>query len=169
MFLDSGQSNFSALFQGDIVSNAALLGAIDAGSAVSIPSSAAWAVGGKLEFGFAAILSHSCEISVETGIKVTSCILAPLRDVSSATPVEKLQLLIESNDVKGDQPTFLKYFYLPPHTQIGHVKGSVVDFSKLYSVRKGYLDLLRTKKILQVTPECRAQLAKKLALYFFRE
>jgi hypothetical protein len=168
MFADTEQSNFGALLQGDIVANVPLLGAIDASSVVGIPATSAWAAGGKLELGFAAVLSHSCEISTANGIKVTSCILAPLRDVSSATPPDKLQLLIDSNDVKAEQPTFLKYFYQPSHPQIGHHKGSVVDFSKLFSVRKTNLEFLLSKKILQVTDVGREQLSRKLALYFFR-
>jgi hypothetical protein len=117
------------------------------------------------------VLSHSCEIARDNAIKVTSIILAPVRDVSGATPREKLRELIESNFIDRAQPEsrYLKYYYLEPHHKLPFQDGAIVDFSKCFSVRKNSYDFLLARKAVQLLDEARDSMALKLSLYFHRQ
>ena len=116
------------------------------------------------------VVSHSCEVAKENGVKLTSILLAPVRDVSGATPASKLQELIDSNLIDRSNPdaSYLKYFDLEPDDKLAHPQGSVVDFSKAFSVRKNSYEFLLDKKVLQLDGESRTSMALKLALYFHR-
>jgi hypothetical protein len=116
------------------------------------------------------VLSHSCEITLENDIKVTSIILAPIRDVHRATSPDKLQEVIESNIIDPENPTssYLKYFYLEPHEKIEFTDGGIVDFAKLFSVHKSSHQRLVESKILQLKPDVANRMAFKLGLYFYR-
>lgn len=176
MFLGDEQIERGILRQGDIISQIHLLGAINLNSinysapAVGSDEYISWLIPAAPKFGDAMILSHSCEISLENRVKLTSIILAPLRDVHKATDPERVQELITSNLIDRDdpKPSFLKYFYVPPNPKLKHNTGAVVDFSKLFSVRNQSYNTLLEKKIAQLSEDAIASMALKLAVYFHR-
>ena len=100
MFLDDEQIERDALRQGDIISQIHLLGAINLNSihysspAVGSDQYISWLISTPPKFGDAMVLSHSCEIALENRVKLTSIILAPIRDVHKATDIERVQELI---------------------------------------------------------------------------
>ena len=100
---------------------------------------------------------------------MTSIVLAPIRDVNSATSPDKVEELIETNFISDTtEQTYLKYFYIEPHDELAFPKGGVVDFSKCFSIRKqSYGDLLKSKTIQLELPVV-SHLSRKLALYFHR-
>jgi hypothetical protein len=164
------------LRQGDILTKVHILGAIHLsqiqyGATHSNPvERVSWMVPGKPVFGDAMVLSHSCEIAPENKVKLTSIILAPLRDLHSATDKARLEQLIHSNyiDPANPSPSFLKYFYVSGNPALVHENGAVVDFSKCFSVRnKDYEDLAKNK-VAQLRVDISAKMALKLALYFHR-
>jgi len=176
MYIAGHQVARDSLVQGDILRDIHILGALCYQEIlIATPSTGeakplSWSVPKEPIRGDALVLSHSCEIAVENGVKLTSVILAPLRDVSKATAPAKVQELVESNliDQSGAHSSFLKYFYLDPHAQLVYAKGAVADFSKLFSVRKTSYDYLLSRKVLQLTDEVRFSMSLKLALYFHR-
>jgi len=176
MFLSTDNTNYDSLFQGDIINDIHILGAINLNS---IQYSAvynqtenyqSWHVLSEPKFGHVMVLSHSCEVSLENDIKVTSIILAPLRDVNQATDPRKIKELIQSNliDKANPKASYLKYFYIEPHSDLPFTSGSVVDFSKCFSVRRQSYEYLRKNKVLQIKDTTRNSLSLKLALYFHR-
>lgn len=176
MYLDEADKE-DELRQGDVVSNVHLLGAIQVGG-IQISSNQegkpmGWIVPAEPKYGHAMVLSHNCEIDTGNVHKVTSCILAPIRDVEKASDKDKIQTLIESNllDKNKHEGSFLKYFYLNPHDDFEGVfqKGAIVDFSKCFSVHKKYLPVLADKKILQLSAEVANQMALKMAVFIYRE
>jgi hypothetical protein len=130
-----------------------------------------WTVKVKPDIGPAMVLSHSCELDRANGVKVTAIVLAPVRDVDSATSPENIQKLIQTNFLDPDAPaaTFLKYFFFPEIPSLPFKGGSVADFSKLFSARKASYDYLLQRKVAQLTPRAAAQMALKLSAYFFRD
>ena len=177
MYEIPSDTNFDLLYQGDIIKDIHILGAINLHSILystrdytSIEKITSWHIPNEPTIGHVIVLSHSCEISLENVVKVTGIILAPLRDLNKATSKDKIRELISSNLIDQSQPSgsFLKYFYLEPNGNIPHDNGSVADFSKCFSVRKQSIDRLVQKKILQVKEEIRASMSLKLALYFHR-
>lgn len=164
-----------SLRQGDLIADIHILGAINPGGIQYITPAqgqnhTGWFVNTRPIYGDAVVLSHSCEIAAENKIKTTGIILAPIRDVESATDAKKVEELIESNLVEEKtEASYLKYFYLEPHEKLPHRRGSVVDFSKCFSVRKNYYGNLLDRKKLQMQPDIAQSLALKLALYFHRE
>ncbi len=176
MFLVDDQIERGTLRQGDIISQVHLLGAINLSSllysshAGSPTEYSSWSIPAAPKFGDAMILSHSCEIALENKVKLTSIILAPLRDLHRATEPERIQELINSNLIDRDDPSpsFLKYFYVPQNPKLQYNHGAVVDFSKLFSVRKQSYNTLLEKKIAQLSKDAIASMALKLALYFHR-
>mgnify|MGYP001138909842 CR=1 FL=1 len=165
------------LLQGDILIDVHLLGALTYQEILlGTPSAGgtepqAWTIPKPPIRGDAMVLSHSCEVATENGVKVTSIILAPLRDVSGATKPDKLAELIESNLIasSGAKASYLKYFYVEPHTLLSYPKGAVVDFSKLFSVRKTSYEYLLERKRIELAEATRQEMSLKLALYFHRE
>jgi hypothetical protein len=165
----------NALRQGDIVSKIHLLGALNL-TAFEYSRKAeseelvAWSVPQAPHFGDAIVLSHDCEIALENQIKLTSIILAPLRDMHTATEPARVQELIRSNDVRDESvgASFLKYFYLQPNSSLEFSSGAIADFSKCFSVRKNCFEKLLSRKVVQLTREAADSLALKLALYFAR-
>ena len=90
MFLSDAQIERDVLRQGDIIAQVHLLGAINLNniqysSAMNSSSYSSWAILSPPKFGDAIVLSHSCEIAPENRTKFTSIILAPLRDINTAT------------------------------------------------------------------------------------
>jgi len=176
MYLPDDKIERGTLRQGDIISNIHLTGAININSInystiLGKPDEfISWTIANKPTFGDAVILSHSCEIALENKVKVTSIILAPLRDIDAATAKDRIDELIKSNiiDPNNPQPTYLKYFYLSPNDKCQYSNGSVVDFSKLFSVRKQAYDFLISRKIAQLSEMALDGMALKLALYFHR-
>jgi hypothetical protein len=176
MFLVDEQIERGTLCQGDIISQVHLLGAINLSSllysshAGSPTEYSSWSIPAAPKFGDAMVLSHSCEIALENKVKLTSIILAPLREIHKATEPERVQELINSNLIDRDDPnpSFLKYFYVPPNPKLQYSDGAVVDFSKLFSVRKQSYNTLLEKKIAQLSEDAIASMALKLALYFRR-
>ncbi|MGA2853679.1 MAG: hypothetical protein ABSE90_06085 [Verrucomicrobiota bacterium] len=168
MFLPPEEIEPDVLRQGDIIAEVPILGAIQLEKYAPVVD-ASWAVGTKPESGFCMVLSHSCEIALENEIKVTSLILAPIRDVIGAAKPEQFDLLKQSNVLTKDTATsFLKYFYVEPAPPMPFAKGGLVDYSKLFSLRRHAVKNLVPKKVLQLKPEFVAAMAKKLAIYFYR-
>lgn len=170
----------STLRQGDILSQVHVLGAINLGSiqynvqygpgnqqntvGFMVPRQARTPINADVM-----VLSHSCEIAKENGVKLTSIILAPIRDINGATEPGKIQELIDTNIVEdATEASYLKYFYVPPNDKLENKSGAIVDFSKCFSVRKNSYEHLLSKKILQLAPPFPDRMAKKLALYFYR-
>lgn len=174
MFVDETGFEAGTLRQGDIIADIHLLGALNPGGIKFITDQSdnktGWSVENKPEFGDAMILSHSCEIAQENGVKVTSIILAPIRDINSATEPGKRQELIDTNLIEPGATTasFLKYFYLVPNEKLTFANGAIVDFSKCFSFRKNYYEKLVEKKKLQLTNEIRIKMSLKLAAFFYR-
>ena len=175
MFLTDDQIERNVLRQGDIISKIHLLGALNLttiqyASLINSNDFSSWSFLTPPKFGDVMVLSHSCEISLDNNIKVTSIILAPLRDINTATPKDKIEDLIRSNIIDVENPTasFLKYFYLPPNPILEFKEGSVADFSKCFSVRKNCYDFLVKNKIAQISVENAHGMALKLGLYFNR-
>ncbi len=112
MYESNSDTNFDLLYQGDIIKDIHILGAINLNSIhyssrdfASIDKITSWQVPSEPKIGHVMVLSHSCEISLENDVKVTSIILAPLRDLSTATSKEKISELISSNLIDHDQPS----------------------------------------------------------------
>lgn len=176
VYLDVEDFDKTTLLQGDIVKNIHLLGAINLNaiqytSSQNDPEISSWMVPSKPIFGDAMVISHSCEIAKENGVKVTSILLAPLRDINSATHPSKVTELIESNIIDKDNlsPSYLKYFYIPNNPSLLFSEGAVVDFSKSFSLRKQSYDYLLENKVAQITDESQSSMSFKLALYYYRE
>lgn len=175
MFFSDDQIERDVLRQGDIIAQVHLLGAINLNSiqyssAMNSENYLGWAIPLPPKFGDAIVLSHSCEIAPENRTKITSVILAPLRDLNTATSEDRVKELIDTNLIDRTKPqaSFLKYFYLPPNPNLKYTEGSIADFSKCFSVRKQSYDLLVKNKIAQLSRDSVSSLALKLALYFHR-
>ena len=177
MFLEDDKIEKNILRQGDIISKVHLLGAININSIhYSSPANnpqefSSWSIPAVPKIGDAMILSHSCEIAIENKTKVTSIILAPLRDIHKATDQTRITELINSNLIDQDEPraSFLKYFYIPPNQYLEYKEGSIADFSKCFSVRNKCYNTLLDKKIAQFSEDANASMALKLSLYFHRK
>lgn len=173
MYLSKEESEFKILRQGDILKDVHILGAINIngityGSNLS-GEQVSWHITNKPFVANAMVLSHSCEIDPQNTIKMTSIILAPLRDINSATSPEKIKELIQSNFIDDTTEfSYLKYFYVYPHGYMSFSNGAVVDFSKCFSVRNNSYETLLNKKILQLKPEVIDKMSLKLAYYFRR-
>jgi len=175
MYLPAEELEKSVLRQGDILKAVHVLGAINLNSilysstAKNPPTS--WTIPNPPKFADAMVISHSCEIAPENGVKITSVILAPIRDINTATEPSKVKELIETNliDKTGAKASYLKYFHLAPNPLLEFSSGAVADFSKCFSVRRQCYTLLLERKIAQLTPEVRKSMAFKVALYFYRE
>lgn len=176
MYLPEEKIEAGVLRQGDICSNIHLLGALNVNSFQYMVTQSdpnrqmGWSVPRPPVFGDAMVLSHSCEIDRLNDIKVTSIILAPLRDINTATSNDKIQNLIDSNLIDPDnpRPSFLKYFYTPPNPKLQFSNGAIVDFSKCFSFRKQVYNQLLDSKIAQIEDRYASNMALKLAIYFFR-
>lgn len=175
-FVNASEIERETLRQGDIALGVHLVGSI-CFKDVSVPSSVVaestfkhWSVAGELLTGPVIVLSHCCELDRQNGVKLTSIVLAPLRDVAKATAPEKVQEIIATNEITRDTPnfTYLKYFYLPPAGPLPFPRGCVADFSKVFSVRKSSYDIVLSKKVLQLTDSTRESMSMKLSLYFYR-
>ena len=165
---------FNSLRQGDILSSVHLLGVINLNGIQYLTSAAGekkgWTIPNAPIYADVIVLSHSCEIASENDIKLTSIILAPIRDIHTATAPEKIDDLKRSNFITSStEASYLKYFYIEPHDKLQFKDGAIVDFSKPFSVRKNCYDFLLRKKILQLAPEIAEKMVLKLALYFHRK
>lgn len=175
MFLSREESDFTSLRQGDILKDIVLLGAINRNNVlyVSQPGSESndfWMYKEKPENGYVMVLSHCCELDRRNGMKVTSIIVAPLRDINKASRPEKVQEIIDTNIIDKEHPSksFLKYFFLNPYPPIQYTEGCVVDFSKIFSFKNSSYDYLLENKILQLNNEYRDHMSFKLGLFFYR-
>lgn len=176
MYLEEDDIERNTLRQGDIVSSVHLLGAININS-INYSSTAgnpddktSWMMPAPPKYGDAMVLSHSCEVALENTVKVTSIILAPLRDINTATDKFRIAELISSNLIDQSNPnaSFLKYFYVPPNHRCEYQNGAIVDFSKCFSIRNKSYDLLVQNKIAQLNVDSIQSMSLKLALYFHR-
>ncbi len=175
MYLPADQFEDKVLRQGDIIRQVHLCGAINLASVLysvtaNSQDAASWTVPLPPKRGDAIVLSHSCEIAPENGVKLTSIILAPIRDINTATRPEKIEELIKSNliDQAKVDASYLKYFYLPPNPLLEHAVGAIADFSKCFSLRKQCYQSLLDNKVIQLTPQAQCEMSLKLALYFHR-
>jgi hypothetical protein len=173
MYVEQAAIDRSSLFQGDILVDIQLFGVITLSSiSFTMDNQGAkngWIVPQKPDFGAAMVLSHSCEIDRSNLVKVTSIILAPLRDLNKITKPEKITEIIQSNDIgQGTTYSYLKYYYIPGLDMIGFPDGAVVDFSKCFSIRNKSYDLLLQQKRAQLIEQSADSMARKLALYFYR-
>ncbi len=177
MFLSEETIEKDSLRQGDIITNIHLLGAINLNNIhYSSPAGnphelASWNVPNKPNIGDTMVVSHSCEIALENKLKVTSIILAPLRDIHKASAKDKIEELISSNfiDKKSPSASYLKYFYINPNPALDYTEGAVVDFSKIFSVRNKAYERLLENKVAQLTGDASSSMSLKLALYFHRK
>ena len=177
MFLSEDHISHDTLMQGDVVNDIQLLGALNIhtirySTSVADPNDiSAWTVQAPPKKGPAMVLSHSCEIDRSNMVKVTSIILAPLRDVSSATSPDKIAELKDTNLIDESEPraSFLKYFYVEPNGLLPFTAGAIVDFSKCFSARNKSYDFLLENKILEIEDKFRKSMALKLGLYFHRQ
>ncbi len=174
MYVDSNNFEKQVLRQGDIVRNVKVLGALNPyGISVHLNDNnepTGWSSTQILKFADVIVMSHSCEIEPKNKIKLTSIILAPLRNIDGATSPEKKQDLIDSNYLKpGTEASFLKYFYLIPNPELEHQNGAIVDFSKCFSVRNKCYRNLVENKIMQLDIEAASAMALKFGVYFHRE
>ncbi|MBU2648707.1 hypothetical protein KKI24_28625 [bacterium] len=173
MFLDAANIEKNSLRQGDIIRGVRVLGAINL-KAIQFSTDISgeekgWSFAGVLKIADVMVLSHSCELDRSNNMKVTSIIVAPIRDVDPATRKDKLDKLIESNYLeKGMGFSYLKYFYVEPNDNLEHKKGAVVDFSKCFSIRNKSFDYLLENKILQLDSDIARSMSLKLGLYFSR-
>ena len=166
MFVPDVEADFNALLQGDVVADVPVVATLELDK-ISLIGPQAWAHAAPLKNMHCVVLSHSCEIAPENGEKVTSCILAPLRKADGATTPE-LTSVLQQNALGPGTKTFFKYFYIPPIEKLPNANGSVVDFSKLFSLRKTAIGVLTERKILEMTQDGRRLLGRKLGAYFFR-
>lgn len=171
----AASSNYAVLRQGDVVRNVQCFGVINPNGVQMLtdPKSGqhnSWMCTAAPKFSDAVVLSHSCEIAKENEMKVTSIILAPMRDVSSGNSQATIDEIISTNliDVAEPQAAYLKYFWLPPHDKIDFERGALVDYSKCFSVRKQYLDDLIERKALELKDSVRNSFGLKVGLYFAR-
>ncbi len=172
MYLLEDQIERNSLRQGDIISEVHLLGTINLSTIsymVSNDTRIGWYIPKPPDFRPAIILSHSCEIDLLNDIKLTSIILAPLRDINKATGPQQIEELKQSNIIdESSTYSYLKYFYIEPNPLIPFDDGAIVDFSKCFSVRnQSYKDLL-SKKIIQMRKDIANKMALKLSLFFYR-
>ncbi len=173
MYVQSHLIDKQKLFQGDIIKKIHLLGAININSinySTDLNKNVnGWAVLNPPIYSDAVVISHSCEISKENGLKFTSIILAPLRDVKSASSKEKIEELKNSNIIsEGIEFSFLKYFYLEPNPELEYSQGAIIDFSKCFSLRNQSFDYIVERKFLQLEGSIVSKMALKLSLYFYR-
>jgi hypothetical protein len=176
MYVDESAVERDTLLQGDILRDVQHLAALNLnGIHFAIPSTggdkpSGWSVSAPPILGSVMVLSHSCELDRRNTVKVTSIILAPLRDVHKATTPDKIELLVRSNLIDRDNPeaSFFKYFYLEPAEAIAFDGGALVDFSKPFSVRNQSYDYLLERKVLQLRDEVRDSMSLKLGLYYHR-
>jgi len=175
MYLDDDNIERGLLRQGDIIADVHILGAINSNSIHYSQTGGSdqyvsWTVPNAPKFGDVMVLSHSCEIDPQNKIKLTSIILAPLRDVHKTTAPEKIQELIDSNEIDRTVPqaSYLKYFYVFPNEKLEYIDGAIVDFSKCFSLRRQSYNSLVSKKVAQLSNAAISSMALKLALYFHR-
>ncbi len=177
MYVDVGGET-TTLRQGDIIRRIQVLGTIKY-ELVTVPTANdqiqdwtpnSWTVQSPPRYRDCMVLSHCCELDRSNRDKVTGVILAPLRNIHEATRPDKVEELIESNDIRGPgvQASFLKYFYVEAHPELEASDGAIVDFSKCFSVRNTGYDYLCANKLLQLTDCARTSMSLKLALYFYR-
>ena len=174
MYALSDELERDSLRQGDILSRIHILGAINLNAINYLTNKneekLGWHISNPPKYADVMVLSHSCEIAIENNIKLTSIILAPLRDINSATKQEKIGELIQTNEIdENTQASYLKYFYIPQNDLLQYKNGSIADFSKCFSVRKNSFDYLLERKIAQLNSVTTLKMAKKLALYFYRK
>ncbi len=182
MFEPAERLDKSSLYQGDVIRNVPAFGAINLKNCMlhsSLLGGDSPGDSGAIDVTITksirrcdvVVLSHSCEIAQENGEKVTSIIVAPLRDLSTATKPDKIQELIDSNDVdpaSGKGFSYLKYYHLICK-DCQFPAGAIVDFNKVFSFHKSvHVELLKNKSA-QMTEAARNKFALKLAVYFYRE
>jgi len=173
VFLQENAIERDILRQGDIISNILILGAINInGIQFQVDQKGEkkfWSVSQQPKYSDAMILSHSCEIDPSNSIKLTSLILAPLRDINKATNPSKIEELKKSNYIDSSvQASYLKYFYIHPHPMLSYDDGAIVDFSKCFSLKKESYNMLVERKIIQLNDDAIDKMSLKLALYFYR-
>jgi hypothetical protein len=174
MFLSDQDIEQESLRQGDIISEVQYFGCMNINNILTHQNAAgtieSWGFKIAPVIGPAIILSHSCEIDKANGIKLTSIILSPLRDINSATAPDKIEELKHTNFITHDSEfSYLKYFYISPHKKLPHKDGAVVDFSKCFSLHKSAYDTILSNKIIQLKQEISDNLALKFSLYFYRK
>jgi hypothetical protein len=173
MYKDETAMEKKALRQGDIIENTQLFGAINLKSIIFLNNSKnepeGWQCKAKPIFGYAIVLSHSCEIDKANGVKFTSIVLAPLRDVDKATEKSKLDDLKESNILsEGIEYSYLKYFFLEPHPKMNFQNGCIIDFSKTYSLKKDSYNDILGHKIIQLEESAIEHILLKYSAFFYR-
>jgi hypothetical protein len=173
MYKDEMDFEKDALRQGDIIEDTQIFGAINLKSITFINNARSeyegWQCKAKPIFSYAMVLSHSCELDPANGVKLTSIILAPLRDIDTATDKEKIDDLKNSNLLRPERTySYLKYFFLDPHPKMSFSNGSVVDFSKTYSLKKDSYREILGHKIIQLQDTVVEDIALKYSAYFYR-
>ena len=173
MYLLESNIETNVLRQGDIVSEVQYLGCINLNNILmhynTNGEKESWSFKIPPIIGPAMVISHSCELDHSNGIKITSIILCPLRDINKATSPDKIEELKSTNLISEDtETTYLKYFYIQPHSYLPFPDGAIVDFSKCFSVHKSAYENLVSKKVLQLNSDVANNMALKFSLYFYR-
>jgi hypothetical protein len=175
MYLPDSEIDATTLRQGDILKNIFLFGAVNRNNILytvqpDTSSNDFWMYKEKPETGYVMVLSHCCELDRTNGMKVTSIIVAPLRDINKASRPEKVQEIIDTNIIDKAQPqkSYLKYFYIVPHNSLPYQQGAVVDYSKIFSFKNTSYEYLLNNKVLQLNDEYRECMSFKLSLFFYR-
>ena len=174
MYLLESNIENTVLRQGDIVSEVQYFGCINVNNILmhlnADGEKESWSFKIAPVFGPAMVISHSCELDPSNGIKITSIILCPLRDINKATSPDKIEELKSTNLInENTETTYLKYFYIQPHSYLPFPDGAIVDFSKCFSLHKSSYENLVSKKILQLNDDIADNMALKFSLYFFRK
>lgn len=108
-------------------------------------------------------------MDLTNGVKLTSIILAPLRDVDTATEKSKIDDLKNSNLLRPENTySYLKYFFLDPHQKMSFSNGCVIDFSKIYSLKKDSYREILCHKIIQLQESIVEEITLKCSAYFYR-
>ena len=114
-----------ALRQGDILSQVLLFGGINLAAihcskflyppkTDKFNETPWWSVSNSPQFGDVMVLSHSCEIAPENLEKLSTIIVAPIRDPKQIAEKDRIEELIASNlvDTEAPRASFVKYFDL---------------------------------------------------------
>ena len=114
---------------------------------------------------FAAILSHSCDVSLKNVGKRLRFVFSPLRPVFPELRERFNGNLLKCNDEESDFETPLNYFVYIRHPQIKD-EDCFIDLTNCYSLRIKELDI--NQKVLELTEEMRDKLKKRIYVSFIR-
>jgi hypothetical protein len=117
-------------------------------------------------FGLSAVLSNCCDLEPRDGhIQAYSVILARLRPISNDIrndPTRFASLRSNKDPRDAVNAGYIDYFYLEPHAQLEGTDWNV-QFNQVVTLPTSDIDLLLTKKMLQLDDRTRVKFKIKLA------